>query len=166
MKLADYPSLRPHIGRPAILDSNLVLFQWCMAFDESLVKSFKRLNTFQIEDAVLLSETLELLGPLWTTPHVLTEVSNLANSLPSWTRESWFEFYAERIDLISESYSPSAEIASDIAAIHFGLTDAALTKLAASHVILTIDWPLTGLLESRGLSVINFNHLREAFLFS
>jgi hypothetical protein len=39
-------------------------------------------------------------------------------------------------------------------------------RLAAIHVVLTIDWPLTNLLESRGLAVINFTHLREAFLLS
>jgi hypothetical protein len=45
-----------------------------------------------------------------------------------------------------------------------GLTDAALAALATSHVILTIDFPLSNSLESRGLNVINFTHLRSLWL--
>jgi len=33
MRLADNPQLKPHIGKPAILDSNLLLLQWCASFD-------------------------------------------------------------------------------------------------------------------------------------
>jgi hypothetical protein len=44
------------------------------------------------------------------------------------------------------------------------LTDAALAVLATSHVILTIDFPLSNSLESRGLNVINFTHLRSLWL--
>ena len=166
MNLAEHPLLSSYVGKPAILDANLLLLLWCSGFDGSLIHSFKRLNSFEPEDAFLLTETLKTFRSLWTTPHVLTEVSNLANSLPAWTKDSWFEFFAKQINLITEIYAPAPEIASDSRAIRFGITDAALTRLASTHVVLTIDWPLTNLLESRGLWVINFNHLREAFLLS
>ncbi len=162
MNLRDLPLVRPHLRKPAILDSNLLLLNWCASFDETLVGSFKRLSGFSADDVPLLSEVLELFSSVSTTPHVLTEVSNLTNSLPGWVKDDWFEFFAEKVRLIPEDYLPSSEIASDVVAIRFGLTDAALTRLAASYVILTIDWPLTNSLESRGLSVINFNHVREA----
>jgi hypothetical protein len=42
-----------------------------------------------------------------------------------------------------------------------GLTDAALGELATTHVVLTIDFPLSNSLEVRGLNVINFMHLRR-----
>jgi hypothetical protein len=45
-----------------------------------------------------------------------------------------------------------------------GLTDAALAELAATNVILTIDFPLSNSLESQGLNVINFTHLRSLWL--
>jgi hypothetical protein len=45
-----------------------------------------------------------------------------------------------------------------------GLTDASLAGLAKTHVILTIDFPLSNSLESQGLSVINFTHLRSLWL--
>ena len=166
MTLADHPFVNSHVGNPAILDANILLFQWCIEFDETLIRKFKRIATFEIEDAVLPSELLPLFGPLRTTPHVLTEVSNLSNSLASWVKRSWFEFFAEKVEVVPETYTPSSQIVQDDAAIQFGLTDAALTELARTHVILTIDWPLTNSIQSRGLSVINFNNLREALLYS
>ncbi|HEV2137082.1 MAG TPA: hypothetical protein VGR47_22880 [Terracidiphilus sp.] len=164
MKLAEHPLLKSHLGKSAILDSNLLLLAWCCKFDPLLLNTFKRLNSFEAGDLLLLSETLNLFSTLWTTPHVLTEVSNLANSLPSWIRERWSEFFSKQILLIHEAYEPSCNLASDPVAFRFGLTDSALTRLASNHVILTTDWPLCGLLESRKLPVVNFNRLREAEL--
>jgi len=161
MKLSEHPLLRPHLGRPAVLDSNLLLLHLCCEFHPPLVHSFKRLNVFDPGDAVLLSATLDLFSTLHTTPHVLTEVSNLANSLPGWIKHSWSRFFAERVALIPEEYRPIGELAADSAAMRFGLTDAALARLARTHTVMTVDWPLTGFLESRGLPVVNFNRLRE-----
>jgi hypothetical protein len=89
MKLSEYPLLKAHVGKPAILDSNLLLLNWCAQFDPSLVNSFKRLNSFRLEDFDLLVAVLRLFPVLRTTPHVLTEVSNLANSLPEWLKLDW-----------------------------------------------------------------------------
>jgi len=39
-----------------------------------------------------------------------------------------------------------------------------LASLAKTHVILTLDFPLSNSLESQGLNVINFTHLRSLWL--
>lgn len=163
MNLAESPTLKSHVGKPAILDSNLLLLQWCASFDRHLVTTFKRLNSFQNEDFELLSETLKLFSAIHTTPHVLTEVSNLANQLPSWVKDDWFEHFSREIKIIPEEWTPAATVASGDF-MRLGLTDAALATLATTHVILTIDFPLSNSLESRGLSVINFTHLRSLWL--
>lgn len=163
MKLADCPVLAPHVGKPAILDSNLLLLKWCADFDPTLVGHFKRLNAFQIQDIELLSETLRVFSALKTTPHVLTEVSNLANALPTWIKHAWSQHFAEKIQLVEEERIPAATVASgDL--MWLGLTDAALAMLARTNVILTLDFPLFNSLESRGLNVINFTHLRSFWL--
>lgn len=160
MKLAENPLLMRHVGKPAILDSNLLLLYWCSSYDPELVGSFKRLNSFRIQDVDLLLDTLKFFPVLRTTPHVLTEVSNLANQLPGWVRDHWFEHFSRQIQIIQEEWVPAATIAtSDL--MWLGLTDAMLAELAKSHVILTIDFPLSNSLESRGLNVINFTHLRD-----
>ncbi|MGD0546207.1 MAG: hypothetical protein ABR991_00070 [Terracidiphilus sp.] len=163
MSLADNPLIKLYIRKPAILDSNLLLLHWCTSFDRKLVSSFKRLNCFQDEDIDLLSETLKVFAAIRTTPHVLTEVSNLANSLPKWMKDDWSRHFSQQIEVIPEEWIPAASIAtSDF--MWLELTDAALAVLATSHVILTIDFPLSNSLESRGLNVINFTHLRSLWL--
>jgi hypothetical protein len=163
MNFASHPLLRPYVGKPALLDSNLLLLYWCAQFDPALTKSFKRLNAFQPDDYDLLAEVLKVFSALRATPHVLTEVSNLANALPEWIKEEWLKFFSQRIDLIREEWMPATQIAKD-EGIWLGLTDAALACLASSHVILTIDFPLSNSLEARGLNVINFTHLRTMYL--
>jgi len=148
-----------HIGKAAILDSNLLLLYWCAEFDPTLVKRFKRLNSFGETDFELLSETLKVFSELRTTPHVLTEVSNLANSLPGHLKDDWSEHFANRVRLIPEEWTSATTIVAS-PLIWLGLTDAALATLATMHVILTIDFALSNALASQGLNVINFNYLR------
>jgi hypothetical protein len=160
MKRAANPLLRRFRGKPAILDTNLLLLDWCADFDPELIHSFKRLNSFFEKDVLLLKETLQAFSALRTTPHVLTEVSNLANSLPRWRKESWAEHFKSKIEVVPEKWIAARTIAQE-PAFWLGLTDAGLCALAKSNVILTIDFPLSNYLESRRLNVINFTHLRE-----
>ncbi len=163
MTLANHPLLRPYVGKPAILDSNIVLLDWCARFDPSLVRGFKRLSSFQDDDLLLLSDLLKLFPVLRTTPHVLTEVSNFANSLPEWRKQDWTEHFAREIQVLSEEWIPASTLA-DSPALWLGLTDAALTYLASTHVIVTIDFPLSGSLQSAGLNAVNLAALRNSLL--
>lgn len=160
MTRAISPLVQRHRGKPAILDTNLALLLWCASFDRALVGTFKRLNTFTHRDVERLEDLLRNFPVLRTTPHVLTEVSNLANSLPRSAKEDWAGHFAGRIELVSEQWIAAKEIIVE-PMFHLGITDACLCRLAASHVILTIDFPLSNYLETRKLNVINFNYLRE-----
>lgn len=163
MKVAESPLLKPHLGKAAILDSNILLLHWCAGFDRELVFSFKRLNCFQAKDFELLSETLKVFSVLKTTPHVLTEVSNLANQLPGRAKDDWCEHFSREIQVVREEWIPASTVAAGDF-MWLGLTDAALVALADTHVILTIDFPLSNTLESQRLNVINFTHLRSLWL--
>lgn len=163
MRLAENPLLKPYVGKPAILDANILLLHWCASFDPTLIATFKRLNSFETEDIKGLSETLKVFSIIRTTPHVLTEVSNLANGLPEWRKRNWSAHFSRQVEVISEEWTPAKAIASNPMLV-FGLTDAALASLASTHVILTLDFPLSNSLESQGLNVINFTHLRSLWL--
>ena len=160
MKLSEHSLVQPYLGRSAILDTNVLLLHLLCSLDYALLTSFKRLGMFDAYDYLLLSELLRLFPAWYTTPHVLTEVSNLSNSLPDWKKTSWVELFSQRIRIIPELFEDSAQIASDASAIRFGLTDAALASLAKNHLVITVDWPLTGFLESRSLAVLNMRHLK------
>jgi hypothetical protein len=163
MKLSDHPLLNPHLRRALVLDSNLLLLHWCAQLNPSLIHTFKRLSSFQQEDADGLEAVLSLFPSVKTTPHVLTEVSNLANALPMWMKDDWSKSYSRQVPLLDEVHLPASHIVS-ADAIWLGLTDAALVELATNHVILTIDFPLSNFLESRRLNGINFTHLRSLWL--
>ena len=160
MKRAVDPLTRRFRGKPVILDANVLLLYWYASFDPALIHTFKRLNSFFSEDIELLHRTLKSFREIRTTPHVLTEVSNLANSLPQRRRHDWASHFARQVGVVDEEWI-SARTIVQTPAIFLGLTDAALCALASKHVILTIDFPLSNYLESKKLQVMNFNHLRE-----
>jgi len=157
-----HPLLEPYLGWPLILDSNLLLLHWCATFDPSLIKTFKRLNVFELRDISILEAVLQELGELRTTPHVLTEVSNLSNALPTWRKSAWTGHISGKVALVPEFHEAASAILSDPDFAEFGLTDAALSRLASAHVIMTIDWRLASSLRSRGLPGVNFQHLRSS----
>ena len=163
MNLAENPLLKPYIGKSAILDTNVLLFYWCIGFDVGLVNTFKRLSSFCIADISLLTETLKLFSDLRTTTHVLTEVSNLANALPQWRKADWAVHFSKQIELIPEEWISAQSVLSN-PMLSYGLTDAVLAELASNYVVITLDWPLSNSLESQGLNVINFTHLRSLWL--
>jgi hypothetical protein len=165
MKHTHHPALDAFQGWPVVLDSNLLLLYWCASFDPSLIRTFKRLNAFSPSDVFILGDALSALGELRTTPHVLTEVSNLANALPSWRKPAWSLHISGGISLVPELYEPASLIVAGKGFAEFGLTDAALMRLAAEHLILTIDWRLASMLSSCGLAGINFKHLRPGGIF-
>lgn len=158
-----HPLLKRYSGKPIVLDANVLLLYWCASFDSQLVSTFKRLNSFSGEDIELLLRTLKFFSTISTTPHVLTEVSNLANALPQWRKDDWASHFAHQVSIIEEKWTTAQTIVQN-PAIFLGLTDAALCTLASTCVILTIDFPLSNYLESRKLNVVNFNHLREGWL--
>ena len=160
MKQISHPLLEPYLGRPVILDSNLLLLHWCACLDPLLVNTFKRLNEFEISDLYILYDLLHSLGELRTTPHVLTEVSNLANALPAWRKPAWTAHVSNSVPLVPELYERAEAIVSDPQWAEFGLTDAGLSRLASDHLIVTIDWRLASSLQARGLAALNFKHLR------
>jgi hypothetical protein len=78
-------------------------------------------------------------------------------------KDDWSRHFSRQIEIIPEEWTTATTIATGDF-MWLGLTDAALAALATSHVILTIDFPLSNSLESRGLNVINFTHLRSLWL--
>jgi hypothetical protein len=104
---------------------------------------------------------------LLTTPHILTEVSNLANSLPTHKKVGWFSFYAALLETqqrkpgIRERWMPAADLAQMPEFAAFGITDAALARLSSEALVVTEDYRLSGALRSQGISVLNFRDLRN-----
>ncbi len=117
--------------------------------------------TFVIEDFYTLSRFFNLFRKLVTTPNILTEVSNLAGQLPENLKPSFYPLFGQHLSLLEEHYIASAKISSAVQLAKLGLTDCGIFDLSRDqYLVLTDDFRLAGLLDSQGIDVINFNHIR------
>ena len=146
-------------GKKLLLDSNLLLLYLVGSFQRTLVERFKRTNEFSLGEYDLLASIVRQFQFLVTTPHILTEVSNLSNALPSNIKEIWLQYFALQIDSLEEVRTAASVICRETSYNPFGLTDAALQNASADMLVLSEDFRLTGVLSSLGVATINFRDL-------
>ena len=116
---------------------------------------------FGEEDFPLLDRFLAQFDRIITTPHVLTEVSNLAGRLPDSLHTEFRLLFRVMIGRFSEQFKSSQTVSEHNDFLRFGLTDTAISMIAPSrYLVLTDDVALYGLLTKRKVDVINFNYVR------
>lgn len=149
-----------HRRNGLLLDSNLFVLLLIGSTNESRIAKFDRTHNYSIDDFRLLKTFTTQFDRVVTTPHVLAEVSNLANINEPELHRLRTNF-RRIIQSTEEFYAASREIALDAMFPKFGLTDAAIGYAAASPVlVLTDDFPLYHYLTTKGHDAINFNHIR------
>lgn len=151
-----------HRNRGIIVDTNILVLLFVGATNPALIPTFNRTKNFTIEDY----ETLQaLLGPepvILTTPHIITETSNFLGYLTNPEHDRCFELFAQAVSAFREYFLPSKELAETGEFQRFGVTDAGLIQLAAQYLILTIDFPLSNYVSTRGVDIVNFNYISSA----
>ncbi|ODS34391.1 MAG: hypothetical protein SCARUB_00522 [Candidatus Scalindua rubra] len=148
-------------SRGVLIDSNLLLLYFIGKYNLSIIQNFKRTKKYTIEDFDLLSQIIRYFPKLITTPNILTEVSNLCNSLPGNIKDNYFTKFAKQIQVLNEHYKRSSNICSLDHFKKFGLTDSGIIDLVKGNfLVLSDDLPLTNYLLSKNIDAINFNHLR------
>ena len=149
-------------GKKLLLDSNLMLLYLIGSFQRNLVENFKRTQVFSIRDYDLLIRIVQQFRTLVTTPHILTEVSNVSNfsnSLPSHLRTFWLDYFAVQIQSFDEVRTAAGVLCNEASFNPFGLTDAALHNASADTLVMSEDFRLTGFLSSLGVATINFRDI-------
>jgi hypothetical protein len=140
-----------------------LLLLWIGSFDRTLISRFKRTQKYSAEDFDLLVSLLKRIPSIVTTPHVLTEVSNLAGQLPENIAEEFRSELRIVFDRLNEQNFPCRNVAAETGFITLGLTDCSLTLLARQKVlVLTDDFPLYANLDAQSMPVINFTHVRSS----
>lgn len=146
-----------------LVDTNILLLLFIGSVDRRLIERFKRTMArgFEASDYELLTSFLKLFEDrVVTTPHILTEVSNLAGQLGS-QKQRFFSYFAKGISQLIEHYKPSADLARAVSFAKFGLTDTAIIDLVkGQYLVLTDDFRLSNYLGKQGVDALNFNHLR------
>lgn len=147
-----------------LVDSSLLVVYLIGRFDRKQLANCRAIkSSFTFKEYDLLASFIGQCEPLITTPHVLTEVSNLAGKLPTSLHHRFRKFFRQVIEALFEERIPAVEIASDDTFIKFGLADSAIAKIAPGrYLILTEDAALSGFLHRKGVDVINFSHYRIA----
>ena len=144
-----------------LVDSNLLLVLFIGMFDRQLVGRFERTREFLPEDFDLLGRFVASFRQRFTTPNILTELSNLSGKLPEHIRGDYFRSLTNQIDTLAESYTSSRSLAHSPSFPRFGLTDSSIIEGPRNkYLVLTDDFRLSKFLERVGQHVINFNHLR------
>ena len=139
----------------ALIDANLLLVYVVGKTD---LKALARLpHTKQYEDDYFLVErVVEWFAKVYTTPNVLTEVSNLGKKLG----RDFFRTLTAVVSIMEERYCTSVDASTNEQFQRLGLTDAGLSMLAENHLVLTDDLNLYLALRANNVDAVNFNHLR------
>jgi hypothetical protein len=145
-----------------ILDTNLTILLLVGLTNLAYIQHHKRLRQFDVEDFKILGGIIARFSQIQFIPNVLSETSNLVRYVSDPMRSEISGVLAAIVQGTQEEF-----IASRTAVVRpeyrwLGLTDAALLELASSGAtLLTTGLGLYLSASQAGLSVVNFNHIRE-----
>ena len=152
--------------KTVVIDTNMLLLIVIGHYDPQRIASFKRTSRYSARDYELLANLLANLPTdslLVTTPHILTEVSNLLGQLTEPALSSCRQVLANLIANMDERSEPARKLARHSSFLTLGITDAAIDQIGDSQTTLvTDDFRLGGILEERGAEVWNLRRLRSA----
>ena len=153
--------IRKYLNKGIVIDTNLFILYLIGIYDRNLISEFKRTRAYSVNDFYILHKLVLNFREVITTPNVLTEVSNLLESLNRNKDYKLFQFLHKSLMSLKEEYIESMKVMETVCFQKFGLTDSTLSFLAENKfLILTDDLPFYHYLETQKLPAINFNHLR------
>ncbi|MCU7809973.1 MAG: hypothetical protein KZQ77_01880 [Candidatus Thiodiazotropha sp. (ex Notomyrtea botanica)] len=148
--------------RAIAVDTNLLVLLIVGYTDVKQISKHKRTKEFEEADFNLLVEILSDYEEILLTPHVLTEVSNLASQIGEPLKSAVRHTLKMLIDSEPEHYEESAKIGENALFARLGLTDCGLLSLVADKVpLITVDLDLYLAACEKSSLVTNFNHLRH-----
>jgi hypothetical protein len=150
-------------SKGVLIDANLALLYLVGSYDLRLIGDgkYNKLSNYSTDDYRLLIRLKKEFKKAVTTPHVLTEVSNLTNDLPEWTKAECLRKFYETFVEIDELTIPSLDAAQRHEFPFLGLTDSGLAIVSDQYLIVTDDARLVKKMNESGLEALNFNHLRR-----
>jgi len=149
-------------GAGLLIDTNLLVLFIVGSVNPDRIERFKRTSQYTRSDYQLLLRVLECFEPLYTSAHVMAEVSNLTD-LTGVERLFARRKLKDMLAILQEPWMPSARAAQSAPYESLGLTDAAIMALAREHkcAVLTADFNLYQALSGDGLPVLYFAYLQE-----
>lgn len=147
-----------------LIDTNILILWVVGTVNRERISLFNRTKTFTPNDYDILSQIIDYFSKIVTTPHILTEVNSLMNTLGEPERSNALKILAKAIknsDKVHEEYRESFQIMQNEKFSKFGLTDCGILEICQGrYLVLTDDFKLAGYLSSQNIDTINFNHIR------
>ena len=127
-----------------VLDTNVMLLLVVGTAKEAWIESHKRTaSRFNSEHYRKLVDIVISPQLMATTPHILTEVSNLLSQTDEQKRPLILKTFADLIINVSEIFLPGKDIVDGNYFYRLGLTDAMILKLKSDdYHLLSVDGPL------------------------
>ena len=139
-----------------LIDTNIVLLYVVGSFNPLLIREFSRTAMFDENDFYRISKFIGYFELKITTPHILTEVSDLIGN-----REFIQLALKTYIETSKEYFSKSVNVCKNKSFLNFGLADTAISESAKdSYLVVTNDNKLFGYLSNQKIDVINLEQIR------
>jgi hypothetical protein len=144
-----------------LLDANLMVLYIVGSYDIHLIGKHKRTDTFIKDDFTFINRLLKNFATRITTPHILTEVSNLTEGLLQHSDKGFATHFRNIIPHHHEQYETSVNLSGIPAFPKFGLADSSVMQVAQDgNLVLSVDSRLCSYLSNIGLPAFNYNHIR------
>jgi hypothetical protein len=153
--------IEKYSSKGALIDSNLLLLIAVGIYNRTRIASFKRTTQYTVRDFVLIIGLFDNFRRRVTTPHIITEVSNLARQLSEAEHKAVSAVLKFLIENTLEIYAPSVTLTENGLFPSLGITDCAILQASEGVLVLTDDFRLSNVLSSLGRDVININHIRH-----
>lgn len=148
-----------HRANGLLIDTNLLVLCLVGRTNKRRIENFKRTRAYTIQDYELLEDFIFQFKRIVTTPHILTETSNLTD-LSGPELKTLRSFFRDYVDAVDESMRDGKAVVADADFARLGFADGATTLVSDALLVLTDDLTLALTLARRGIDTINFNHLR------
>lgn len=152
--------------RGLLVDTNLLVLLVIGSVSETAIASNKRLSAYTLTDYKLLMSFINQFKTLFTTPHILTEVSNLigCETKPQQQGLEILNLLAQRMEEMLPASSETMSLYPK-SYLKFGLSDASIHRVATDNLlVLTDDLNFCYYLQGQNILALNFNNLRTDYL--
>ena len=146
-----------YLSKGALVDANVLLVYLFGQTAPHLLERSPRTKQYA-KGYPVVKRVVETFKVIYTTPNILTEVSNLGKD----GGKPFYAGLAKAANVLTEHYCDSRSACAESTFKRLGLTDAGICLLAKSHLVVTFDFALYQMLRSRGIDAINVNHLIQA----
>lgn len=146
-----------------IVDTNLLLLFFVGLYSPTKIETFNRTNKYQRTDFDILMGFLANFDAFYTTPNILTEVSNLTGKLGKDPADFRATIFSSKIKVFEEVYIPSRDVAGSDNFAKLGLTDGGIIQIQRAKgrfLLLTDDFDLYYRYCAAGGDALNLTQLR------